>query len=222
MESAESADVPGAANSAAEAQLDRLAQLETRVRELEERVPRTQLLDRRLLPRAFAVLGHYLLAGLIMYAVVFAVMLPVRALLDHFEPDTISRETLIREGSPLSSVASLPVDALGAGTLTGAPTGEAEMDDSSGSFVLVLAPAPAGIKDGTTVTIEVDRSTKAYRGSTASELGNPLEAMNSDDWDSDADPSAAGTVVVRYHLSGGKVRADRLELSDESPPGFEW
>ncbi|PKQ15557.1 MAG: hypothetical protein CVT67_09060 [Actinobacteria bacterium HGW-Actinobacteria-7] len=223
MDPAERTDVPGAANSAAETPPDRLSQLETRVRELEERVPKTQLLDHRLLPRAFAVLGHYFLAGLIIYVAVLAVVLPLGALLYRFSPDAASSgDKVIRQGSPLGSVASLPVDASGVGTLTGAPTGEAMMDDNSGSFVLALVPAPAGIRDGTTVDVAIDRSTKAYRGRIGGPLGNPLEAMNGEDGPSDADPSAAGTVVVRFHLEEGKVLADRLELSDDSPAGFEW
>ena len=45
--------------------LRRLEALAQRLDALEARLPRTRLLDRHLLPRAFAVLGHNALAGLL-------------------------------------------------------------------------------------------------------------------------------------------------------------
>lgn len=220
MEPSERTEHPGADHSLPEVQPDRLDYLEARVRMLEERIPTTQLLDRRFLPRAFAVLGHYLVAGLIIYVGAFAAFLAITVFGFgiHSLPG-LPGEAAVPEGPQLRNVASLPVDASGEGTLQGAPTGEAGSDDDGGSFVLVLDPAPAGLPDRTTLRVVFDHSTKVYRG--ANVQGDPLEAMNADDGPSDADPSAAGTVVVRFHIKDGRVFADRLDLSDESPPSSE-
>jgi len=118
----------------------------------------------------------------------------------------------VPEGPPLTSVASLPVDASGEGTIQGAPTGEATIFDTRGSFVLVLDPAPAGLRPRTTVSVGFDSSTKVYRNGQA--LGDPRTAMNDEDGPADADPSAAGTVIVRFHIKDGRPFADRLDLSD--------
>jgi hypothetical protein len=119
----------------------------------------------------------------------------------------------------LQSVDKLPVDASGKGTIQGAPTGEAFSGDSEGSFVLALRPAPGGLADGTTVHVVFGHTTRVFRDGLAQ--GDPLEAMNSEDGGMDADPSAAGTAVVRFHIDDGRVIADSVELSDESPPGIE-
>ncbi len=128
-------------------------------------------------------------------------------------------EPAVPEGPALASVASLPVDASGEGTIQGAPTGAASSDDAQGAFVLVLLPPPAGLPPRTTVHVEFDHSTKVYRGNRA--VGDPLTAMNSADGPNDADPTAAGTVAVRFHIKDGRVFADRLDLSDEFPRGSE-
>lgn len=45
---------------------ERLAHLEQRVAELEEKVPVTAILNRSFISRAFAVWGHYFVANLVM------------------------------------------------------------------------------------------------------------------------------------------------------------
>jgi len=125
----------------------------------------------------------------------------------------------VPEGPPLTNVASLPVDAAGEGTIQGAPTGEAMTGEAMGTFKLVLEPAPAGLPPRTTLHVGFDRSTKVYRN--GQELDDPLTAMNSEEGSFDADPTAAGTVIVRFHIKDGRAFADRLDLSDEFPPGFE-
>jgi hypothetical protein len=220
MEPSDGPELTEANQSPTEVQPDRLDYLEARVRMLEERMPTTQLVDRRFLHRAFAVLGHYLVAGLIICAVALAALLPIALL--GFGISSFTRpsgETAIPEGPPLSNVASLPVDASGEGTIQGAPTGAATMDDNGGSFVLVLDPSPAGLPARTTLDVAFDHSTKVYSGTRAS--GDPLAAMNPEGGHSDADPTAAGTVVVRFHIKDGRVFADRLDLSNEFPPGGE-
>ncbi len=122
-------------------------------------------------------------------------------------------------GPPLTNVGSLPVDASGKGTIQGAPTGDATTYDGWGTFELVLDPAPAGLPPRTTLHVGFDHLTKVYRN--GEELGDPLTAMNSEDVPSDADPSNAGSVIVRFHIQGGRAFADRLDLSDEYPPGIE-
>jgi hypothetical protein len=125
----------------------------------------------------------------------------------------------VPDGPPLTSVASLPVDASGVGTIQGAPTGEATTYDDRGTFVLVLDPAPAGLPPRTTLHVAFDHSTKVYRNGQA--LGDPLTAMSGLDGPVDADPSAAGTVIVRFHIKDGRAFADRLDLSDDYPPGIK-
>ena len=49
-----------------------VAYLEQRISVLEQRLPKTNLLSPRFLTRAFAVVGHYFVAGLIIELVVFA------------------------------------------------------------------------------------------------------------------------------------------------------
>lgn len=224
MEPTEGAELLEAEESLPESQASRIDSLETRLRTLEERIPATQLLSRRFLPRAFAVLGHYLAAGLIMYLVVLAVVLSVAVIGSGFDgvsglfgrDEVQEGDPAVPEGPRLSNVASLPVDAAGLGTIRGIPTGEATSGESNGSFVMVLDPAPAGLPARTTLDVRFDRSTKAY--SDGELLGDPLAAMDAEGSNpSDADPSAADTVVVRFHVSNGSVFADRLDLtSDDS------
>ncbi|TLN25452.1 hypothetical protein FDZ71_01270 [bacterium] len=121
----------------------------------------------------------------------------------------------VRRGPALESVGSLPVDESGAGTFQGAPTGAATSTDDLGTFELVLHPAPAGLPPRTTLEVTFDHSTKVYRG--GRDVGDPLDAMNGGAFD--ADPSAAGTVKVAFHIKDGTVLADRLDLSDDYPPG---
>jgi hypothetical protein len=208
-------------------QPDRLDYLEARVRMLEERMPDTRLLDRRFLPRAFAVLGHYLVAGLIIYLVALVAILSLAAIgagiaripglagsvsgLPTLVPGLPS-DAAVKAGPRLGSVASLPVDPSGEGTIQGAPTGEATNDDNGGSFVLVLDPAPAGLPARTTLDVAFDHSTKVYSG--GRQLDDPVTAMDADPGPDTADPSAARTVVVRFHIKNGEVFADRLDLSD--------
>jgi hypothetical protein len=142
-------------------------------------------------------------------------MLPSGTSLD----DLATGADAVQDGPPLNSVASLPVDASGAGTIQGVPTGEAAAYDDGGTFELVLYPAPAGLPARTTLHVGFDHSTKVFRNGQA--LGDPLTAMNSESGPADADPSAAGTVIVRFHIKDGRAFADRLDLSDESPPGIE-
>ena len=85
--------------------------------------------------------------------------------------------------------------------------------------MLLLDPAPAGLPARTTVDVAFDHSTKVYSGTRL--LGDPVTAMNAEGGPAGADPSAAGTVVVRFHVKDGRVFADRLDLSDEIPPGSE-
>ena len=103
-----------------------------------------------------------------------------------------------------------------AATIQGIPTGAADSNDDGGLFVLVLSPAPAGLPVDTTLDVAFDRSTKVYRDGTA--LGDPVEGMNGGGEDTDADPSAAASVVVQFHVKDGRVFADRLDLYEESPP----
>jgi len=221
MEPSEGTELPEADEARPDSQADRLYYLETRVRMLEERIPATQLLNRRFLPRAFAVLGHYLVAGLIIYLAVVAVFLSVGVIgsgvdgVSELFGEDVSQEgeVAVPDGPRLSSVASLPVDASGEGTIQGTPTGEATNDESSGSFVLVLDPAPSGLPARTTLDVTFDHSTKVY--SDGEPLGDPVTAMNTEGNTGDADPSAAGTVVVRFHVKNGSVFADRLDLSGE-------
>ena len=125
-------------------------------------------------------------------------------------------EPAVPTGPGLSSVASLPVDASGEGTISGVPTGEGDSSPARGTFELVLVPAPPGLAPRTTVHVGLDHSTKAYRN--GEDLGDPLAAMDSDNDPMDADPTGAGTVTVRFHIKDGRVFADRLDLSDDSPP----
>jgi hypothetical protein len=119
----------------------------------------------------------------------------------------------VKKGPPLGSVASLPVDASGEGTIQGAPTGEATSNKTRATFVLVLDPAPAGLPPRTTLNVAFDRTTKVYRDGQA--LGDPLAALDGEDGPSEADPTAASTVKVRFHIKDGRVFADRLDLSNE-------
>jgi hypothetical protein len=128
-------------------------------------------------------------------------------------------EPAVRTGPALSNAASLPVDATGQGTIQGAPTGEATTDETRGDFTLVLAPAPAGLAPRTTVEVGFDRSTKVYRN--GQYVGDAFTALNSDGGHVDADPTSAGTVVVRFHVKDGRPFADRLDLSDDYPAGIE-
>lgn len=227
MEPSESPELPESDGSRPDAQPDRLESLEARMRALEERIPATQLLDRRFLPRAFAVLGHYFVAGLIIYVIAIATILSLAAIGGSIgsimgRPDSISRvpgEPAVHKGPRLNSVASLPVNAAGVGTIQGTPTGEATYEDDRGSFVLVLYPAPAGLPARTTLDVAFDRSTKVFRGTHMA--GDPLTAASTEHGTADADPSAAGTVVVQFRIKNGRVFADRLDLSDETPPGCE-
>lgn len=132
---------------------------------------------------------------------------------------TDTRAGALSEGPQLTNVASLPVDASGEGTIQGAPTGEATTYETWGTFVLVLDPAPPGLPPRTTVSVGFDHSTKVYRGGQA--LSDALTAMNESGGPADSDPSAAGTVTVRFHIKDGRPFADRLDLSDQSPPGIE-
>lgn len=202
------------------AEPDRLDYLEARVRTLEERIPATRLLDRRFMFRALAVLGHFLVAGLIIYVAAFAALGLIGVVGFGLGPfsGVLSGEAAVPEGPPLGSVADLPVDASGTGTIQGAPTGKATTHGDRGSFVLVLEPAPAGLPARTTLSVAFDRSTKVYRD--AQLLGDPLDAMNSEGGTFDADPTAAGSVVVQFRIKDGRVFADRLDLSDEFPPGI--
>jgi hypothetical protein len=159
--------------------------------------------------------------GLTGCVIVVPVLIPVHDPLpsSSFVDTSDAGTDTVPKGPPLSNVASLPVDASGQGTIQGAPTGEATADDARGTFVLVLDPAPSGLKPLTTVHVAFDHSTKVYRGNQL--LGDPLEALNSEGGRHDADPTAVGTVVVRFHIVAGRPFADRLDLSDDSPPGIE-
>ncbi len=221
MESSADSDLPEVVESRPLGEMDRLAYLEARVGALEDRVPSTQLLNRRFLPRAFAVLGHYLAAGLIVYLLVLAVVLSVALVSSGFggisdlfdRGNSYEGEAVVPEGPRLRSVTSLPVNASGVGTLRGSPTGEATCDERDGKFVLVLDPAPSGLPDRTTLDVAFDRSTKVYGDGEL--LGDPLTAMNSDEAPGDADPTAAGSVVVTFRIKNGAVFADRIDLSEE-------
>jgi hypothetical protein len=198
---------------------DRLDYLEARVRMLEESVPKSHLFDPRFLPRAFAVLGHYMVAGFIVYLVALAAFLAIAALGfgvgsigDLFGPDGLL-DGDVPEGPRLESVSSLPMNASGVGTITGYPTGDMSSRHAEGSFVVVLDPAPAGLPDRTTLDVVFNHSTTVYRD--GREQGDPLEAINSDDGPWDADPTDADTVVVRFHVKDGDVFADRIDLSNE-------
>jgi len=187
---------------------------------LEERIPTTQLLDRRFLARAFAVLGHYLVAGLILYVAVAAVFVVFGLAMSGVGLfSMIPGEAAVPEGPRLRSVRSLPVSESGVGTIQGVPTGKATTYDNDGSFVLVLDPAPAGLPSRTTLDVTFDHTTKVYRDGRL--LGNALEAMGAHDGPVEADPTAAGTVVARFRIKDGRVFAHRLDLSDEFPPGIE-
>jgi len=122
-------------------------------------------------------------------------------------------------GPPLTNVASLPVDASGEGTIQGVPTGEATASDTGGTFELVLDPAPEGLSPRTTLHVGFDHSTKVYRNGQA--IGDALTAMNAASGPYDADPSAAGSVIVRFHIKDGRAFADRLDLADDYPSGIE-
>lgn len=135
------------------------------------------------------------------------------------DPITTGADADLVPGPPLANVASLPVNASGEGTIQGAPTGEATVYDTGGTFVLVLDPAPEGLPLRTTVNVGFDQSTKVYRSGQA--IGDALTAMNAADGPHDADPSAAGTVIVRFHIKDGRAFADRLDLSDDYPSGIE-
>ncbi len=134
-----------------------------------------------------------------------------------FQPGIIrgTGEAVTTAGPRLSSVASLPVDASGIGTIQGAPTGEAVFDRTGGTFGLVLDPVPAGLPARTTVDVAIDHSTKAYRDGRV--IGDPVESMNNDGGDHKADPTAAATVKVRFHVDNGALLAERLDLSDVFP-----
>lgn len=215
MEQSQGPQLPAAPDSPPRNdELDRIAQLEHRIRDLEERIPATHLLDRRFVPRAFAVLGHYLAAGAIIYAAIFVVIGVPTMLFDSFGPDSGYSETgELPAGPQLSQVASLPVESTGTGSIQGAPTGAT----GPSSFVLALGPAPPGVEEWTRVEVFVDDSTVTYRD--GKKQDSPIEAL-SGDGDMEADPSAAGSVVVRFHIEDGEVRADQLDLSDELPPGY--
>ena len=216
MEPSEEPGLPDTDNSSRATEPDRLESLEARIRLLEERVPKTHLLDRRFLPRAFTVLGHYIVAGLIVYAVVIAGTLFVSAVTGGFGSAwgrLTGDDPFAEEGPRLTSVAKLPVDASGRGTVTGTPTGEMEVDDRDGSFVIVLDDAPEGVPKRSTLDVTFNHSTKVYRDDR--DLGDPVVATNDESESLDADPSDADTVVVRFHIEGGGVVADRLDLSDD-------
>jgi len=115
-------------------------------------------------------------------------------------------------GPELESVASLPIDASGEGTIEGLPTGAATITEDLGTFELVLDPAPSGLPSRTTLDVEIDHSTKVYRD--GRDMGDPLAAMSGDNGPFDADPSAAATAVVRFRIEDGRVFAVRLDLSD--------
>ncbi len=134
-----------------------------------------------------------------------------------FRPGDIrdTGEAVRSAGPRLSNVASLPVDVSGKGTIQGTPTGEAVFDRTSGSFGLVLDPAPTGLPARTTVDVAIDRSTKAYRDGRP--IGDPVESMGDDAGGHKADPSMAATVKVRYSIDNGVVLAERLDLSDVFP-----
>jgi len=134
-----------------------------------------------------------------------------------FRPGEIRNtgEAVTTAGPRLPNVASLPVDASGIGTIQGSPTGAAEFDRTSGTFGLVLDPVPAGLPPRTTVDVAIDQSTKAYRDGQA--IDNPVKAMSGNDGDHEADPTAAATVKVRFHIDNGSVLAERLDLSDVFP-----
>ncbi|MCL2882403.1 MAG: hypothetical protein FWF45_05900 [Coriobacteriia bacterium] len=125
----------------------------------------------------------------------------------------------VPEGPRLSSVALLPVNASGEGTIQGMPTGAASCDESEGSFVLVLDPAPADLPAKTTLNVYFNYSTKSYSGTRL--LGDPLTAMNALSGSNDADPTDVAAVRVHFHIKGGKVFANRLDLSNEFPPNFK-
>lgn len=114
----------------------------------------------------------------------------------------------------LSSASSLPVDASGMGTIQGIPTGAASVDRVSGTFELVLDPAPVGLPPRTMVDVAVDQSTASYRDGQA--IGNTLESMNHQS-DYKADPTSAATVRVRFRIDNGVALAQRLDLTNVYP-----
>lgn len=119
----------------------------------------------------------------------------------------------VKKGPPLGSVAKLPVDGSGVGTIHGVPTGEATSDDALATFVLVLDPAPTGLPPRTTVDVAFDRTTKVYRDGQA--MGDPLAALSGRGGPHDADPTTASSVTVQFRIKDGRVSADRLDLSNE-------
>jgi hypothetical protein len=129
--------------------------------------------------------------------------------------DGFAGDQVVKEGPPLSSVASLTVDASGRGVIGGSPTGEASTTDERGTFELALNPTPPGLAANTVVSVAIDSSTKVYRDDRA--LGDALSALNDENGDLDADPSSAGTAIVHFRVKNGQVFAERIDLSDEMP-----
>lgn len=140
-------------------------------------------------------------------------------------PSTLSRGAAtdapgapaVARGPVLGDPHRLPVDPSGEGTITGAPTGEADTNQATGSFVVVLSPAPTGLPDRSTVHVSIDKSSKVYRG--GDYVGDALDALNSES-SSAADPTAAGTVTVRFTIRDGQPYAERIDVSQEYPAGL--
>jgi len=101
------------------------------------------------------------------------------------------------------------------GTIQGIPTGAAQHDRVSGTFELVLDPAPVGLPPRTMVDVAIDQSTESYRDGQA--IGNSLESMNYDNSGDKADPTNAATVRVRFRIDDGVALAERLDLTDVYP-----
>ena len=157
--------------------------------------------------------GYYLAAGVIACLVIlFVTFVVITGTLRIGPPTVFLKPTpAVLMGPRLNSVTDLPADTAGRGTIQGTPTGAATSDNNGASFILMLDPAPAGLPARTTLGIYFDHSTKAYRG-TRLLSDDPLTGMNAMPGPNDADPTAAGSVTVHFHIKNGKVFADRLDL----------